>query len=186
MTECLLFYFRFFTMKMEALKESQQMTSEYIKMGRQRWMSHLADSHVYSSFIFWSHSVEPLNSGIEINFSFKMETYARPCMAIHCIDIRRSRVYVNRLKMMKFYECICLKETFSRGMELHAKCTIFSEGCHGSLAKQLYQRFNLREKCEAQAYGIGFKELWEVDPSKHHPGQVEHTTGWPLVCGVIM
>lgn len=72
------------------------------------------------------------------------------------------------------------KETFSRGMELHAKCTIFSEGCHGSLAKQLYQRFNLREKCEAQAYGIGFKELWEVDPSKHHPGQVEHTTGWPL------
>lgn len=66
-------------------------------------------------------------------------------------------------------------------MEFHAKCTIFSEGCHGHLAKQLYKKFNLREKCEPQTYGIGLKELWEIDPSKYEEGLVEHTVGWPLV-----
>lgn len=66
-------------------------------------------------------------------------------------------------------------------MELHARCTIFSEGCHGSLAKQLFRKFNLRQNSEPQSYGIGFKELWEVDPSLHSPGRVEHTVGWPLV-----
>ena len=66
-------------------------------------------------------------------------------------------------------------------MEIHAKCTIFSEGCHGHLAKQLYNKFNLRENCEPQSYGIGLKELWEVKPENHHPGRVEHGLGWPLV-----
>jgi hypothetical protein len=66
-------------------------------------------------------------------------------------------------------------------MELHAKCTIFAEGCHGHLAKQLFQKFKLREKCEPQTYGIGLKEIWEVEPSKHRPGTVAHTVGWPLV-----
>ena len=66
-------------------------------------------------------------------------------------------------------------------MELHAKVTIFGEGCHGHLAKQLYQKFNLRENCEPQTYGIGFKELWEVSPELHKPGYVEHTVGWPFV-----
>jgi hypothetical protein len=66
-------------------------------------------------------------------------------------------------------------------MELHAKCTIFAEGCHGHLAKQLFQKFKLREKCEPQTYGIGLKEVWEVEPSKHRPGTVTHTVGWPLV-----
>ncbi|CAL1289746.1 unnamed protein product [Larinioides sclopetarius] len=72
------------------------------------------------------------------------------------------------------------KESFERGMELHAKCTIFAEGCHGHLAKQLYQKFNLRANCEPQTYAIGLKEVWEVEPSKHKPGTVEHTVGWPL------
>lgn len=72
------------------------------------------------------------------------------------------------------------KDSFERGMELRAKCTIFSEGCHGHLAKQLYSRFNLRENCEPQTYGIGLKELWEIDPALHKPGTVEHTIGWPL------
>ncbi|XP_022079477.1 electron transfer flavoprotein-ubiquinone oxidoreductase, mitochondrial-like [Acanthaster planci] len=72
------------------------------------------------------------------------------------------------------------KATFERGMELHAKCTIFAEGCHGHLAKQLFKKFDLRKDCEPQTYGIGLKELWEVDPSKHRPGLVEHTVGWPL------
>ncbi|XP_052674478.1 electron transfer flavoprotein-ubiquinone oxidoreductase, mitochondrial-like [Crassostrea angulata] len=72
------------------------------------------------------------------------------------------------------------KETFERGMELHAKVTIFSEGCHGHLAKQLYKKFDLRKDCEPQTYGIGFKELWEIDPALHQPGKVEHTIGWPF------
>jgi hypothetical protein len=73
------------------------------------------------------------------------------------------------------------QDNFERGMELHAKCTIFSEGCHGHLAKQLYSNFNLRENCLPQSYGIGFKELWEIKPENHHPGRVEHSLGWPLV-----
>lgn len=72
------------------------------------------------------------------------------------------------------------KETFERGMELHAKCTIFAEGCHGHLSKQLFKKYNLRENCESQTYGIGLKEVWEIDPTKHKPGTVEHTIGWPL------
>lgn len=66
-------------------------------------------------------------------------------------------------------------------MELHAKCTIFAEGCHGHLGKQLFKKFNLRATCEPQSYGIGLKELWEVEPAKHMPGTAEHTVGWPLV-----
>ncbi|XP_044577646.1 electron transfer flavoprotein-ubiquinone oxidoreductase, mitochondrial [Cotesia glomerata] len=72
------------------------------------------------------------------------------------------------------------KETFERGMELHAKCTIFAEGCHGHLTKQVSQRLNLRSDCEPQSYGIGLKEVWEINPEKHRPGAVEHTVGWPL------
>ena len=75
-----------------------------------------------------------------------------------------------------------LQDVFARGMELHAKCTIFAEGCHGHLAKQLYSKFNLRTNCEPQSYAIGLKELWEIEPSKHIPGRVDHTVGWPLVC----
>uniref|UniRef100_A0A0A9X3G6 Electron transfer flavoprotein-ubiquinone oxidoreductase n=1 Tax=Lygus hesperus TaxID=30085 RepID=A0A0A9X3G6_LYGHE len=72
------------------------------------------------------------------------------------------------------------KDVFERGMELHAKVTIFAEGCHGHLTKGLFNKFNLRENCEAQTYGIGLKEVWEIDPEKHDPGRVEHSFGWPL------
>lgn len=72
------------------------------------------------------------------------------------------------------------KDNFEAGMELHAKCTIFAEGCHGHLSKQLMKTFNLREKCEPQTYGIGLKEIWEIDANKHVPGTVEHSVGWPL------
>ncbi|CAB0043903.1 unnamed protein product [Trichogramma brassicae] len=72
------------------------------------------------------------------------------------------------------------KDSFERGMELHAKCTIFAEGCHGHLTKQIVKRFNLRQNSENQSYGIGLKEIWEIDPANHHPGTVEHTIGWPL------
>ncbi|CAF3371309.1 unnamed protein product [Rotaria sp. Silwood2] len=72
------------------------------------------------------------------------------------------------------------KDSFARGMELHAKYTIFAEGCHGHLAKQLYKKFDLRKNCTPQTYGIGLKEMWEVDKSKHEPGLVLHTAGWPM------
>ncbi|WP_353189635.1 electron transfer flavoprotein-ubiquinone oxidoreductase [Pandoraea pnomenusa] len=71
-------------------------------------------------------------------------------------------------------------ENFQLGMELHAKYTIFSEGARGSLGRQLMRKFNLDEGRDPQAYGLGIKELWEIDPSKHKEGLVIHTAGWPL------
>jgi electron-transferring-flavoprotein dehydrogenase len=71
-------------------------------------------------------------------------------------------------------------ENFQLGMELHAKYTIFAEGCRGHLGKLLIRQFKLDEGCDPQAYGIGVKELWEIDPKKHEPGLVLHTAGWPL------
>ena len=72
------------------------------------------------------------------------------------------------------------KDSFERGMEFHAKCTIFSEGCRGQLSKQLMNHFDLNKNNEEQIYGIGIKELWQVEPDKHKPGTIEHTVGWPL------
>jgi electron-transferring-flavoprotein dehydrogenase len=72
------------------------------------------------------------------------------------------------------------KPSFERGMELHAKCTIFAEGSRGHLAKQVIKKFNLYKDNHFMTYGIGIKELWEVDPAKHRPGYVEHTLGWPM------
>ena len=69
---------------------------------------------------------------------------------------------------------------YQPGMELHAKYTLFAEGCRGQLGKQLEERFHLREGVDAQAYGLGLKELWEIKPEKHQAGLVIHTGGWPL------
>jgi electron-transferring-flavoprotein dehydrogenase len=66
------------------------------------------------------------------------------------------------------------------GVELHAKMTLFAEGCRGSLSKTLMERFDLRDGVDPQTYGIGIKELWEVDPAQHHPGRITHTVGWPM------
>ena len=65
-------------------------------------------------------------------------------------------------------------------MELHAQYTFFAEGCRGHLGKQLMERFKLREGSDPQVYGIGIKELWEIEPERHQPGLVVHTAGWPL------
>jgi len=70
------------------------------------------------------------------------------------------------------------KDNFERGMELHAKCTIFAEGCRGHLTKQVLKKFNLSNA--PMSFGIGLKELWEIDPAKHRPGYIEHSLGWPL------
>ena len=71
-------------------------------------------------------------------------------------------------------------ENYQPGMELHAKQTIFAEGCRGSLTKTLMQKFRLRDGVDPQAYGIGIKELWEVKPERHQAGLIVHTTGWPV------
>lgn len=72
------------------------------------------------------------------------------------------------------------KDSFTRGMELHAKTTIFAEGCRGHLSKQVIRKFSLASQSEAQSYGLGIKEMWEIKSEHHHPGLVEHTIGWPL------
>lgn len=69
---------------------------------------------------------------------------------------------------------------FEVGMELHARQTVFAEGCRGSLTKTLFDRFDLRDGVEPQVYGIGIKELWQIDPAKHEAGLVTHTVGWPM------
>ncbi|MGE5491857.1 MAG: electron transfer flavoprotein-ubiquinone oxidoreductase, partial [Actinomycetota bacterium] len=69
---------------------------------------------------------------------------------------------------------------FQPGMELHAKQTLFAEGCRGSLTQALAERFRLRDNAQPQTYGIGIKELWEIDPAKHQPGKMIHSVGWPL------
>lgn len=72
------------------------------------------------------------------------------------------------------------KGDYQPGMELHAKYTLFAEGARGHLTKQLRARFDLEAECEPQVYGLGIKELWDVDPDRHDPGKVIHTQGWPL------
>ena len=71
-------------------------------------------------------------------------------------------------------------ENHQPGIELHAKQTLFAEGCRGSLTKTLFDRFQLRQGVNPQTFGIGIKELWEVRPEVHEPGAVVHTIGWPL------
>ena len=72
------------------------------------------------------------------------------------------------------------KGDYQQGMELHAKYTLFAEGARGHLTKRLKSHFDLERDCQPQVYGIGIKELWDIDPAKHVPGRVLHTQGWPL------
>ena len=72
------------------------------------------------------------------------------------------------------------KGDYQPGMELHAKYTLFAEGARGSLTKRLKQHYDLERDCQPQVYGLGIKELWDIDPAKHVPGRVIHTQGWPL------
>jgi electron-transferring-flavoprotein dehydrogenase len=75
------------------------------------------------------------------------------------------------------------KDGYMQGMELHAKYTVFAEGCRGHLGKQLIEQFDLDQGTTSQHYGIGIKELWDIDPAKHQPGLVLHGSGWPLTKG---
>ena len=72
------------------------------------------------------------------------------------------------------------KGSFEPGVELHARATVFAEGCRGHLTKALFERFDLRAGVDPQTYGIGIKELWEIEPARHEPGLIVHTLGWPL------
>lgn len=71
-------------------------------------------------------------------------------------------------------------EGFEPGMELHARQTVFAEGCHGSLTKGLIAHYDLRKDSDPQTYGLGIKEIWEISPDKHKEGLCQHTIGWPM------
>jgi len=71
-------------------------------------------------------------------------------------------------------------EAFEPGMELHARQVVFAEGCHGSLTKTLIAKYKLRENSDPQTYGLGIKELWEIEPEKFQAGKIIHTIGWPM------
>lgn len=72
------------------------------------------------------------------------------------------------------------KATYQPAMEIRAKQTFFAEGCRGSLSQKLMDTFKLRDGVQPQTYGLGIKELWEIDPTKHRQGLVQHSVGWPL------
>jgi electron-transferring-flavoprotein dehydrogenase len=72
------------------------------------------------------------------------------------------------------------KDSYMQGMELHAKFTLFAEGCHGHLGKQLINKFQLDKGKDPQHYGLGIKELWKIPADQHQPGLVIHSAGWPL------
>jgi len=71
-------------------------------------------------------------------------------------------------------------DMFEPGVELHAKQTVFSEGCHGSLTKELINHYDLRANSDPQTYALGVKEVWEISSDKHEKGKITHTVGWPL------
>ena len=71
-------------------------------------------------------------------------------------------------------------DMFEPGVELHARQTVFAEGCHGSLTKSLIEKFNLRENASPQTYALGVKEVWEILPEKHQEGKITHSVGWPV------
>ncbi|KAF7192059.1 putative electron transfer flavoprotein-ubiquinone oxidoreductase, mitochondrial [Pseudocercospora fuligena] len=72
------------------------------------------------------------------------------------------------------------KDSFERGMEFHARCTLLAEGCHGSLTKKVIKKYDLRKDSAPQTYGLGIKEVWEIDPDKFDKGLVAHSMGYPL------
>lgn len=72
------------------------------------------------------------------------------------------------------------KDAYEPGVQILARHVVFAEGCRGSLSKELFERFKLRQGCEPQTYGLGIKELWEIKPERHQQGLVIHTLGWPL------
>jgi len=72
------------------------------------------------------------------------------------------------------------KASFERGMEFHARVTLFAEGCHGSLTKRIMKKFDLRRDSEPQTYALGLKEVWEVQPEKFRKGEIVHSMGYPL------
>tara|TARA_B100000161_G_scaffold88364_1_gene61864 strand:- start:156 stop:1808 length:1653 start_codon:yes stop_codon:yes gene_type:complete len=71
-------------------------------------------------------------------------------------------------------------DSYEPGMELHGKYILLSEGARGSLSKEVIEKFNLDAECDVPKFGIGMKEIWEVDPDVHNEGEVTHTMGWPL------
>lgn len=72
------------------------------------------------------------------------------------------------------------KASYQEGVKILAQHTLFAEGCRGSLSEQVMDQFDLRSNCEVQTYGIGIKEIWDIDPKKHKEGKVSHSVGWPL------
>ncbi|KAF9522339.1 hypothetical protein CPB83DRAFT_899738 [Crepidotus variabilis] len=86
-------------------------------------------------------------------------------------------VITNEVGLTKNYR---MKSSFEPGMAFRAKVTLLAEGAHGSLTKQAVSLYKLRQKSEPQTYAIGLKEVWQIDPEKHRPGETVHTMGWPL------
>uniref|UniRef100_H0Z5G3 Electron transfer flavoprotein-ubiquinone oxidoreductase n=1 Tax=Taeniopygia guttata TaxID=59729 RepID=H0Z5G3_TAEGU len=117
----------------------------------------------------WKERGAPLNTPVtEDKFGILTETSRIPVPILPGLPMVNHGNYIVRLGHLVSW------------LGEQAEALVFAEGCHGHLAKQLYKKYNLRENCQPQSYGIGLKELWTIDKSKWKPGRVEHTVGWPL------
>lgn len=123
-------------------------------------MSH---KYIFAHFYFWE-CVQVL-SGCFFRFGLRLDFFS-PSARLHknLLCMSKSVMIVSSLFSVLYCVLFLLfsQDVFERGMELHAKVTLFGEGCHGHLAKQLYKQFNLRENCEPQTYAIGLKEVHDA------------------------
>ena len=93
---------------------------------------------------------------------------------------RRARRRRRDRRLRRRARRLAQSRTYQPGYELRAKYTVFAEGCRGHLGRRLEARFGLRASADPQHYGLGFKEIWQIDAAKHRPGEIVHTLGWPL------
>lgn len=108
--------------------------------------------------------------------------YSACCRSVHYIQLLIIHEQLQYIHVSSFP--LLLQDVFERGMELHAKVTLFGEGCHGHLAKQLYKQFNLRENCEPQTYAIGLKEVDNMY-RPHVANAGERLCMWPKFCSSL-
>lgn len=124
-----------------------------------------------SQFTTWLGSVaEELGVEVYPGFSGAGLVYGEDGQSV--LGVRTNEVGLDRLGRMK--------DSFEPGMEFRAKVTLLAEGAHGSLSKEVIRKFDLRKDSDPQTYGIGVKEVWQVDESQYRPGEVVHSIGWPL------
>ncbi|EAU80495.2 oxidoreductase [Coprinopsis cinerea okayama7 len=131
-----------------------------------RWLAGIAENE-------YGVEIYPGFAGSQLLYSEEPDSYDHWGNKVHSVR----GVVTNEVGLTKDFR---MKSSFEPGMAFRSKVTLLSEGAHGSLSKQAISKYDLRREAQPQTYGIGLKEVWRVDPSKHEPGKVRHMVGWPM------